>query len=63
MRCGGGDMPMVAQPLRELPTLAILFFAQTARSLLSIFRGSGSSFNGCKTIGISQPSQRNVPIQ
>jgi hypothetical protein len=32
---------MVAQPLRELPTLAILFFART--SLRSIFRSSGSS--------------------
>jgi hypothetical protein len=24
-------MPMVAQPLRELPTLAILFFAHAAK--------------------------------
>jgi predicted transcriptional regulator len=31
-RCKGRDMPMVAQPLCELPTLGILFFEQTARS-------------------------------
>jgi hypothetical protein len=36
---------MVVQPLCELPTLGILFFAQTAKSLWSIFRGSGSLRN------------------
>jgi hypothetical protein len=33
-------MPMVAQPLRELSTFAILLFVQTASSLWSIFCGS-----------------------
>jgi hypothetical protein len=33
-------MPMVVQPLRELQTLPILFFAQTAKSLWSIFRST-----------------------
>jgi hypothetical protein len=33
LRCNGGDMPMVAQPWRELPTLGILFFTRTAISL------------------------------
>jgi hypothetical protein len=36
-RCDGGDMPVVAQLLRDMPTLAILFFAETATSLWSIF--------------------------
>jgi hypothetical protein len=53
-------MPMVGQTLRELPTLAILFFVRTATRLWSIFRISGSFRNGCATIGISQPSQRNM---
>jgi phage tail sheath gpL-like len=59
-------MPMVAQPLRELPTLAIWFFAQTAKSLWSLFRSSSNLSNGCATIGISQGSQlskRDLPMK
>jgi hypothetical protein len=59
---GVNDMPMVVQPLRELQTLAILFFARTDKSLWSIFRGSGSSRNGCATFGMLQPSQRDMPM-
>jgi hypothetical protein len=44
------------------PTLTVLFFAQTAKSLWSIFCGSGSSHNGCETIAISQLSQRDMPM-
>jgi hypothetical protein len=60
--CDSCDMPVVAQPLRELPTLPILFFAQTSTSLWSIFCGCGSSRNGCATFGISQPSQCDMPM-
>jgi hypothetical protein len=52
---------MVLQPVRELPTLAVLFLAQTAKSLWSIFRGSGSSRNICAAAGITQPSQCDMP--
>jgi hypothetical protein len=38
--CG---MAMAAQLLRELPTLAILFFGRTAKCLESIYHSSGSS--------------------
>jgi hypothetical protein len=60
-RCDGGDMPMVAQPLCELQKLDNLFFARHAKSLWSIFRAVAR--NGCATIGISQPSKRNVPMK
>jgi hypothetical protein len=36
-------MPMVAQPLHELPALTILFFARNAKR--SIYCGSGSLCN------------------
>jgi hypothetical protein len=56
-------MPMIAQPLPDLPTLAIVFFvARTVKSLWSIFHGSGSSRNGCVTIGMSEPSQGDMPM-
>jgi hypothetical protein len=42
LHCDGGDMPMVAQPLHKLKTQAILFFERIAKSLWSIFCGSGS---------------------
>jgi hypothetical protein len=61
-RCDGRDIPMVVQPLRELQTLAIFFPARTAKRLWSIFRGSGISRNGCAAVGISRPSQRDLPI-
>jgi hypothetical protein len=54
-------MPMVVQPLRELTTLAILFFERTVKRLWSIFHGFGSSRNGCAS-GISRPSQRDMPM-
>jgi hypothetical protein len=56
-------MPMVIQPLWELPTLAILLFAQTAKSLWSIFSGYGSSCTCCAAVGISQLSQRDMPME
>jgi hypothetical protein len=46
-RCDGRNIPMVAQPLREL----------SHASLWSFFRG-----DGCVTIGKSQPSQRDMPM-
>jgi hypothetical protein len=61
-RCDDRDMLVVIQPLLELPTLAILFFVQTAKSLWSIFRGSGSSRNCCAPVGISRPSQCSMPM-
>jgi hypothetical protein len=32
--CDGCGMPMVTQPMCELPTLPILFFVQTAKSVV-----------------------------
>jgi hypothetical protein len=46
----------------KLPTLDILFFAQTAKSLWSIFRGSGSLLNGFEAIGILRLSERHMPM-
>jgi hypothetical protein len=59
--CAGRDMPVVVQPLCELPTLVVLFFALTTKSLWSIFCGSGSSRNGSAAVGILRPSQRDMP--
>jgi hypothetical protein len=53
-------MPMVMQTLHELPTLAILFFVQTAKSLWSILCGSVSLRNGCAAVGILWLSQRDM---
>jgi hypothetical protein len=36
-RCDGADMPMVAQPLGKLPTLAIMFIARPAKRLCGPF--------------------------
>jgi hypothetical protein len=66
MRCEGWDMPMVAQPLGELPTLAILFLRKLPKvcgpfSAPLVVR----MHNGCEAIGISQSSQssqRFVPM-
>jgi hypothetical protein len=49
-----------AQPLYKLPTFAIMFFAGTSKSLWSIFHGSGSSCNGCATLGKLQLAQRDT---
>jgi hypothetical protein len=55
-------MPMIIEPLFELPTLTILFYARTATSLWSIFHGSGRLRYGCATIGstISQEIRSGV---
>jgi hypothetical protein len=64
-RCDSGEMPspIVIQRLRELPTLAILFFARTSKILWSRIGGYSSSHNCCVTIDILQPSQRYVPMK
>jgi hypothetical protein len=36
-RSGGRDMPMVAEPLRELPTLAILFLHELPKDYGTFF--------------------------
>jgi hypothetical protein len=54
-------MPMVAQPLCELPGLRKMdhrFLADRAKNKMA---RAGSSLNDCETIGIPQPSQREVP--
>jgi hypothetical protein len=56
-------MPMVVQLLPELPTPAILlFFAHTAKSLWSIFGSFINLRNVCAAVGISPPSQRDMPM-
>jgi hypothetical protein len=55
-------MPIVVQPLRQLPILTILFFAQTAKSLWSICCGFGSMQNGCAAVDILQLSQLDMPM-
>jgi hypothetical protein len=42
-------------------TRHLVFFTQTVTSLWSIFHNSGSLRNGCVSIGISQPSQCDMP--
>jgi hypothetical protein len=54
-------MPTVAQPLPEQPTLVMLFVARLGKGL-SIFRSAGSLRNACASIGISQQSQQDVPM-
>jgi hypothetical protein len=61
-RCDGWDMPMVAQPLHELPSTRHLVFTRTVTSLWPIFCNSGSARNGCATIRLSQTSQRDMPM-
>jgi hypothetical protein len=53
-------MPRSYKQWCELPTFAILFFARTATSLWSIFRGSGSLRNGCATLAYRSRHRRRV---
>jgi hypothetical protein len=49
-RCDGRDMPMVVQPLRELPTTRHLVFALTAKSTWSTFCGSDNNSFAAVTV-------------
>jgi hypothetical protein len=69
LRWDGGDMSMVAQPLRGLPKLVFcvnfqksVAYSMNCQKYVVHFTGSGSSCNGCETIGMPQPSQRDMPI-
>jgi hypothetical protein len=54
-------MPMVAQPLHELPEPQKMDHRLLAVVAKNKMASVGSSHNGCVTIGIPQPSQRDMP--
>jgi hypothetical protein len=62
MYCGGCDIPMVAQPLRELPEPQKMDHSLVADRAKDKMVSLGSSGNGYAyaTIGISQPPQREM---